>query len=158
MALRTHFSFETFGRAGIFGGSNAQWLLNAPPCLIHFLRIETSVAVSAAMPEDVGGRRIASSAVTREMIKDFSGLPGTRACRPGPRSSVAPSNVVKRMLPVVFRISASIPWHGQQDLDRIGRTSRLKSTLSGSSRGRSERAAARPLRAKPKERPLNPHR
>ncbi len=127
IGLRIHplaFGSRLTGTAGRAGAISAQCFSHFPPCATHAFNVSICFAESGRANFAGGMRSFASSAVTREMSSPFSGLPGTnsgcsRFCVAGSRS--------RRNF--ALRLSASGPWHWKQWSARIGRTSRLKSTL-----------------------------
>jgi len=104
---------------------------NKRPVLLHLApwaiqRRNVSISGSASFrPDQAGGIRRASSAVTRFSSSLEAGSPGTIARRP-PRSPFADASMSSRK-GAPF-LTESGPWQVKHLSERIGRTSRLNST------------------------------
>src|SRR5207249_7388285 len=108
------------------GGSKAQCLAQLAPWSIQRLSVSTCCAVSFLLTLGGGMTSVSSWLLTRRYSSLSALLPGTMTVTPSlPRK--APSLVSRRSL--ALRAAASGPWHWKQWLDRIGSTSRLKSTV-----------------------------
>ena len=83
ISLFAQSAFEVLGNGLFVGGTNAQCGSYLAPCLIHFLMVSISVALSLRL--DSGGGIISEASVDSILatISDFAGFPGTMACAPG---------------------------------------------------------------------------
>ena len=96
------------------------------PCWTHRVRTSTSAGLRR-LPAFLGGiRSVSSSSAIRAIRALESGSPGTIAVSPLFSGLIAVARWSSRR--PLARLASSEPWQAKQFLDRIGRTSRLKST------------------------------
>ena len=117
-------SFTAGGVCGV-GATNAQCSSQFAPCSIHVRKRSISSAESGGAW--CGIRNSGSSDSRRAMSSEAPGLPGTMARRPDAPSAIASSRKTNEIPPCL----RTPPWHAAQLLVRIGRMSRLKSTVGG---------------------------
>ena len=116
------------------GGTNDQCFPHSTPSRIHCSRTAIASGLSGFLWESSGGMNSSGSSDFTRLISSLSsGLPGTITL------AMAPSRVSRRNF--ALRAAASNPWQAKQLSERMGRTSRLKST--GSSARTVDHAARR---------------
>jgi len=122
MGLRTQASFFTAGGRGRTGGMNDQWFWYSAPSAIH--RFSSAFCAPVRLLRLLGGGMSCSgsSASIRATSSLSSGFPGTMAvdCMAMSRRSSRKS---------ALRAALSGPWQAKQFSERIGRISRLYSSL-----------------------------
>src|SRR5208337_605047 len=124
--LRGQAAFMTFGRVSALGGMSAQCSAYFAPCRTQRVRTST-LAGLRRFPAFLGGMRsVSSSSLIRATRLLESGSPGTMAASPLLSGLTAASRWSSRS--PLARFASSEPWQAKQFFDRIGRTSRLKST------------------------------
>ena len=129
ISFRGQFLFETSGGAALTGGMNDQCLAYAAPCSIQRLSVSFCSAVSTRCESGGGIISASSSLVMRRQSFALFGIAGTIAGTPS-RSAKADSATSSRRS--ACRAFSSKPWHWKQFSERIGRTSRLKSSFGSS--------------------------
>ena len=135
IALKPRVCSPTSATSGLIGGINAQCFLYSAPWAIQRSNVCFSFA-DRVLWDRTGGIRISSSSANRiRRINSLdSGWPGTMARSPLSSAAMAVSNWSRRKPPSTCL--ASGPWQARHLSDKIGRTSRLKSTLSSAEVGR----------------------
>ena len=148
----------TAGAGCCLGLTNAQCGSYLAPCAIQRVRMSFSAAESGRCSSGGGMTSSGSVALRRAMTALRLRSPGTMAVSPLFSRLVAPANSSRRK-PALRPLLASGPWQPKQRSERIGRTSRLKSTRSAATATAQRRGRVRTDRRRLMGmRPYNPAR
>ena len=130
ISLWGHLAFFTCGKAGWRGGSYAQCLPHFAPASTQAFSVAFCAAVSLSFESGGGICSSGSSEKIRAMSSLTSLLPGTIT------SAFASCSRSSRSF--ALRALPSGPWHVKHVSERIGSTSRLKSTAAFADNGSSK--------------------